>query len=230
MTAKQDNSNLAAKLMLRRHFLEAYHADGSANVLDCCQGNGVLWARLRNEFRTAGYWGLDVKPSKGRLKLASERVLAQPGWPQNVVDIDTYGSPWALWLAMLPNVTKDTTVFLTVGRRGIANKNLTPKSLTDDEAKAIGFGIDLYRLGGKQLQTYFGSKIAALADAYLLARLFEHDLEAVEAVEVVGGTATRYIGIRLKYTRKVDRMTNGQGADNAMPILSTTTLGGNGHV
>ena len=53
---KTDNAHVRAKLDLRRHFLRTYHADGSANVLDCCQGSAVLWSTLRREFKLAGYW------------------------------------------------------------------------------------------------------------------------------------------------------------------------------
>src|SRR6266576_3131176 len=112
---KTDNTSPAAKLELRRYFLRAYHATEPIHVLDCCQATGFLWRTLRKEFPLASYWGLDLKPKKGRLKLDSVRVLAQPGWPQNVVDVDTYGSPWKHWTALLPHVTKPLTVFLTIG-------------------------------------------------------------------------------------------------------------------
>lgn len=103
---KTDNTNLPAKLDLRRRFLRKYHAEDPANVLDCCQGDGVIWKTLRREFTIAGYWGVDTKRKPGRLRLDSSRILAQAGWLQNVVDIDTYGSPWRHWLAMLPNVKR----------------------------------------------------------------------------------------------------------------------------
>lgn len=57
MTRKTDNSNLGAKLDLRRYFLRKYHGEEPAHVLDCCQGDGVIWARLRQEFPLASYWG-----------------------------------------------------------------------------------------------------------------------------------------------------------------------------
>jgi hypothetical protein len=92
--AKTDNHDPRAKLELRRYFLRKYHGDGLARVLDCCQGSGLLWGTLRQEFECESYWGLDLKRKPGRLSIDSSRVLAQPGWPQDVIDIDTYGSPW----------------------------------------------------------------------------------------------------------------------------------------
>jgi len=116
MTAKKtDNHNLGAKLALREYFLGKYHGSG-AHVLDCCQGDQVIWSALRKKFRIQTYWGLDKKPKVGRLKLDSVRVLEQPGWTQDVVDIDTYGSPWKHWSAMLPHVVRPMSVFLTIGQ------------------------------------------------------------------------------------------------------------------
>ncbi|HZU48538.1 MAG TPA: hypothetical protein VFA16_15010, partial [Mycobacterium sp.] len=90
---KTDNGNLEAKLGLRRHFLRRYHMENKPMVLDCCQGDGIIWRKLRQEFE-CDYWGVDVKPKRGRLSIDSVRILAQPGWPHDVLDIDTYGSPW----------------------------------------------------------------------------------------------------------------------------------------
>lgn len=106
MSIKTDNKDPAAKLELRRHFLRTYHARGPVHVLDCCQATGFLWRTLRAEFAVTSYWGLDLKPKKGRLQLDSVRVLQQRGWNQNVVDVDTYGSPWKHWAALLPNITQ----------------------------------------------------------------------------------------------------------------------------
>jgi len=57
MITKTDNGHLIAKLDLRRHFLRKYHAGDPANLLDCCQGSGVIWSHLRREFPVASYWG-----------------------------------------------------------------------------------------------------------------------------------------------------------------------------
>ncbi|MEN3369967.1 MAG: hypothetical protein V7609_2110 [Verrucomicrobiota bacterium] len=107
MSKKTDNHNPDAKLTLRRHFLNRYHVpivaygDTSIRVLDCCQASGRLWGVLRREFAGVEYWGVDVRPKKGRLKIDSVRILDQPGVTQNVIDIDTYGSPFKHWMALL---------------------------------------------------------------------------------------------------------------------------------
>jgi hypothetical protein len=186
MAGKVDNHNLEAKLALRRHFLRKYHADQPIHVLDCCQGGGLLWRELRKEFETASYWGLDLKPKKGRLKLDSVRVLQQPGWPQNVIDIDTYGSPWKHWQAMLPNIQQPVTAFLTRGSH-------TTEPLDEFERRAIGL------VFSRPIARAFYPKIqmADFAIRACITRLIG-GIMLVEAAEAVSGGNARYIGVRLE--------------------------------
>lgn len=181
--AKTDNHDPTAKLDLRRYFLRKYHARKAPRVIDCCQGSGLLWDVLKREFRLASYWGLDVKPKPGRLKLASERVLEQPGWQADVVDVDAYGSPWAHWNALLPNVVQPTTVFLTIGQvmMGVDGRLL----------RAMG-------LGRLKIPPALAVRIQEKGVSYLLARSCDHSKIAVEAVEAVSDGSARYIGIHLK--------------------------------
>src|SRR3954469_21082851 len=106
-----ENSHLKAKLDLRRHYLERYHAAGERRVFDGFQAKGLLWSILRKEFPLASYWGVDLVEKKGRIKVDSARVLAQPGWNANIVDLDAYGSPWKHWLGVLKNAERSLTVF-----------------------------------------------------------------------------------------------------------------------
>jgi hypothetical protein len=186
MAKKTDNHNLPAKLALRRYFLRKYHSSGPAHVLDCCQGGGVLWKVLRKEFAVASYWGVDLKPRKGRLKIDSTRILAQTGWPQNVVDIDTYGSPWKHWEAMLPNVSRPTTVFLTSGMVALGGT-----SLTKEVKEALG-------LGGIMPPKAIVAKLQAIAASYCLARACNHNIIISEAIEAVSDGNACYIGVRLE--------------------------------
>jgi len=184
MTAtKTDNSDPSAKLELRRYFLRKYHAEEAPQVLDCCQGQGVLWKRLRREFELASYWGLDIKPRKGRLKLDSVRVLSQPGWPQNVVDVDTYGSPWKHWEALLGNLRRPTTVFLTVG--------LVYLGIDRAELHSLG-------LGGMMIPPGIGRKLHEIAVSTLLTRGCVYDNLTIEIVEAVSTGSARYFGVRLE--------------------------------
>src|SRR5262245_58061129 len=113
---KTDNGNIRAKLELRRYFLHKYHTDGQARVLDCCQGRAMLWRQLAGEFELGSYWSLDLKPNRGRLKLDSTRLLEQPGWEFDVIDVDTYGLPWTHYEGILRNLSQPAvTVFLTLG-------------------------------------------------------------------------------------------------------------------
>lgn len=188
---KTDNHDPRAKLALRRHFLAKYHAEDRANVLDCCQGSGVLWGQLREEFQLAGYWGLDVKPKKGRLKIDSVRILAQAGWSQNVIDIDTYGNPWKHWLAMLPNVVKPLTVFLTCGG-GKASAFGQGSPMTKDELAALGLVFPTLKIPAT-----FAHQLHRISTRYILAEAYRFGLTITEAIEAESSGNARYIGLRL---------------------------------
>lgn len=191
MVSKTDNADPRAKLELRRYFLRKYHADSPPVVLDCCQGGGLLWKRLREEFPVASYWGVDLKPKKGRLKLDSVRILGQPGWPQNVVDVDTWGSPWKHWEALLPNLSQPITVFLTIGQwqMGTDSKIL----------EALG-------IGGLKIPPGIAIRLHGIALSYCLTKSYGHALIMVEAVEALSAGSARYIGVRLEPGK-----TNGHG-------------------
>ena len=185
MAKKTDNHNPESKLKLRRHFLEKYHADGKATVFDCCQGGGVMWDAIRRTHPVASYWGVDVKPKKGRLKIDSVRVLQQ-GVSQNVIDIDTYGSPWKHWFAMLPKVTQPVTVFLTIGS--------TMFKGATDSAVLAALGSVFTQL--KLPETFYG-RLDEIGVNYCLAKGCDFATIS-EAVEVSSTGNARYIGIRLE--------------------------------
>jgi hypothetical protein len=191
MARKTDNHDPRAKLDLRRYFLRKYHGYGHPiDVLDCCQGGGLLWRTLRREFPVGTYWGLDLKPRKGRLALDSSRVLAQPGWPQNVIDIDTYGAPWKHWAALLPNLGHPTTVFLTIGQWQMGTDRRILASLG---------------LRGMAIPPGICRQLHDFALSYMLTRSCDYGIIIIEAVEAVSTGRTRYVGIRLEPgSRKAD--------------------------
>lgn len=184
MSKKTDNSSLSSKLKLRRHFLAQY--PGSLRVIDCCQGNGFLWNKLRDEFELESYWGLDKKPRPGRLKIDSVRVLAKPGWDANVIDIDTYGSPWKHWKALLPNVTEPVTVFLTIGVVLIGTDRY--------ESYSLGLSEEMLKHTPDSLRL----PLHDLAIPYCLQRAHQHGLRLREVKESDSSMNARYFGIRLE--------------------------------
>jgi len=190
---QKDNSNLQAKLKLRRCFLDKYHSAGDANVLDCCQGTAVMWNQLRQEYDLAGYWGVDEKAGRGRIQIDSAKILAQPGWPQNVIDVDTYGTPWKHWINMLPNVTRPLTVFLTIGRSGPGPKRA---KIPQEALGAMGLTID-----GLSVMSLTGH-FFEMSIHYCLAAALNHDLRIVECVEAFTTPVDRwrvpYMGVRLE--------------------------------
>jgi hypothetical protein len=181
---KVDNGNWAAKLNLREYFLGKYHNDRPPLVLDCCQGNGIIWEKLRMRHALAGYWGVDLKPRMGRLLIDSVQILQQPGWPQNVIDIDTYGLPWKHWMAMLPNVSQPTTVFMTIGRIGWTMV---------DASGLAAMGLSAMRPPPAILMRLHG-----LALDYLLHKPSDYGLRIVEASQAAGRGQVLYVGVRLE--------------------------------
>lgn len=181
-----DNGNEEAKLTLRRRFLDLYHRDSPIHVIDCCQGNGVMWKTLRAEYPVATYWGLDMKPKAGRMKVDSARLLATPGWVANLIDIDTYGNPWTHWEALLPNVSGPLTVIMTWGQ-------LAFSPVEGGSLRSLGIGFDLPTSLG------FGRSLCPLA---MRARVYEAELRGlrvVDAVKVEGARGiTHYFGVRLE--------------------------------
>ena len=125
---------------------------------------------------------MDVKPKAGRLKVDSVRILCQPGWPQNVVDIDTYGSPWRHWLAMLPRVSRPMSVFLTVG--------LGMLGTSSEERAALGLA-DLPVPTEMMRRLHYRACEACLAVAL-------DTCNVIEVREVTTTARTRYYGVRLE--------------------------------
>lgn len=191
-STKTDNANPAAKHALRRHFLRKYHtAENPIRVLDCCQGSGKIWRKLANEFPIRS-WGLDVKPRPGRLKIDSARVLAAGGYAETVIDIDTYGSPWKHWAALLDTCDHPVTVFLTIGLVKIGGGNF-------DHSLLPVLGLNFQRL---DLPNSLGAKLSDLA---LAASLAPHasPFKIVDALESPNpGGSARYIGLRLEMSAK----------------------------
>lgn len=184
MDKKTDNGNLSAKLTLRRYFLDKYH-DRNFHVLDCCQGSGVIWNKLRSEYDLASYWGLDVKRKPGRLRLDSARVLQQPGWSQNVIDVDTYGSPWEHWSGILANFRDAVTVFLTIGQ------------VTYGGSRLINVVRHSLGIGKLKIPNAIGAKLNAFATIPLISTANE-SATIVEAAEAFPSGNARYIGVRLE--------------------------------
>lgn len=182
MTKQVDNANPKAKLDLRRYFLRRYHAESPPHVIDCCQGDGLLWRTLRGEFKTASYWGMDLKVRRGRMKIDSARVLEQPGWRADVIDVDTYGSPWRHWHNLIRTAPGPVTVFLTDGswHMGVDKTMLA----------ALGLG-KLAVPPGIAIRLREPGMLASLGAAVSIG------LEIVEAIEAESGRNVRYFGVRL---------------------------------
>ena len=185
MQAKTDNHAPHAKLDLRRYMLDKYPEPDGFDVFDACQGSGFLWRTLRNEYAIKSYWGVDKKKRGGRLMIDSVKILGQPGLTANVIDIDTYGEPWEQWLALLPNVARRTTVFLTVGFSQMGGGNISNRMRT-----ALNIP--------PSTPITLAAKTRGMGVRYLMTQVVQHGILIVEAVEVVSTHLTRYLGLRLE--------------------------------
>jgi hypothetical protein len=179
------NKDPEAKLALRRHFLDKYHADQPPRVFDCCQGNALLWTQLRKEYDVASYWGVDLEPKKGRLKINSIRVLNQPGWAYDVIDVDTFGSPWDHYDAILRNLKRPATVFLTIGREG-GGRILHSNAFGGKYLKLPARTPDLLKV-----------RVAIESVDKLIWRCTEFGLHPEEACMAVSDASAGYYGVRL---------------------------------
>lgn len=195
MTAqtKIDNRFLSSKLLLRRHFLQRYPP---SSVLDCCQGEGVLWNILRKEFIVPSYFPVDVKRRKGRLPIDSVRLVSLPGASFDVVDIDTYGSPWKHWFALLPNLHNDCTVFLTIGSTRTA---ACPQHVDSLALNAAGL---IFRNLHCPLSLL--ALMERLTHDYCLALASKYGMKTVEIAEAFPQKNARYLGLRLQVRKEND--------------------------
>lgn len=187
---KTDNANLAAKLVLRRHFLDRYHSGGAVSVFEACQGAGLIWTALRRSYPAIDVWVVDLKRRAGRLQVDSERLMALAGLSADVVDIDTYGCPWGHWLALLPHVTAPVTVFLTEGLVKIGGGKV---------AHEVREGVGAVFPTLAAPHSLLNKVVPALAWRHLISRAAAHGLAVREIVEAPNpGGHARYFGVRLE--------------------------------
>lgn len=144
-----------------------------------------MWAALKKEFALSTYWAADLKHKKGRMKIDSVALCQQVGLKQNVIDVDTYGSPWKHWEAICQNITRPTTVFLTWGqqRQGVDS--------------VLGKAVGLDRLTIKPPQTCF-LFLSRWCLPYLLGLALQRS-RVIECKEMeTSSTTARYFGVRLE--------------------------------
>ena len=192
MNGKVDNKRLDAKLLVRRYFLDRYHSSSPPRVIDCCAGSGVIWQALRQDYRIRSYWGLDAKKSAGRIAARSERILECPGWQADIVDVDTYGSPWKHWAQILSHGPTPLTVFLTVGQVVMGASTLSAEAL-------VALGVVFPTLA---VSPGLMAKIHPLVIPFQLTYLGRSDKVVVEAKQIIiaglGATRVVYVGLRLE--------------------------------
>jgi hypothetical protein len=180
-----DNRFLATKLLLRRHFLDKYHKPRPFTVFDACCGEQVIWKTLRKEYAGVEYFGADRVKTK--LKVDSARLCEDPAFAAyDVIDIDTYGSPWKHFFNLLPNIKKPTTLFLTSGSSGAFNNmsNVVIRAMGLSELPSIPVSL-LSNVNTKY------------ATDYCLAQAEAHGLRYLEIKEALPRQNARYFGVRL---------------------------------
>lgn len=200
-TKQTDNANLEAKLELRRYFMRRYHPTGAC-VFDACRGDKAIWTRLQSELTSAPdtcdtpaapcrirYFGVDVKPKRGVLKADSLRILAHTDISRyDVIDIDTHGLPWKHYRAMLPNIKRAVTVFLTLGHA------LNTAGAFNDKGVAQVLGIKFPTL---KLPPAIIARVTDVAIPAFIWQCSEHGLEVQDFTEAERSQHARYFGLRL---------------------------------
>ena len=135
---KLDSGRMGPKLAVRSAIVQGM---GGLSVLDCCAGAGVIWDEMRKRWPVVSYAAIDVKPRRaGTVRVDSVDVLRQWRIDQfNVIDVDTYGEPWAHWSVLAPRIKGGVAVFLTHGHVG------GPMELSKHARRVMGipFGWDL---------------------------------------------------------------------------------------
>lgn len=186
MTVKTDNHNLSAKQELRAYFLSRYDT-GNHDVADCFQGSGKVWAQLIVQYGVKKYLGLDVKKQRGRLAIDSAQYLKSEGWSHNVIDLDSYGSPWKHYFAALQNMPKRATIFLTIGMIRIGGGGNLQK-----EVERI-IGIDRLNVPAS-----IKGALNEFCIKYCLQCCYGYGINIIEARESVAEGNAKYIGLRLE--------------------------------
>lgn len=185
MGGKTDNDNLASKLALREHFLDRF---GGSSVLDCCAGAGVIWEYLLLHRPEIEYTAIDDHGTLGAIPADSLPLIPILGRDCDVIDIDTYGSPWEHWVSVLRDTPpRPLTVCLTFGASMLG-------ALTVESLKAIGMHsamartvpIGMHKAIGMLLPTYM------MALPPMLGWRVEYHAESRR------GKTARYIGVRLQ--------------------------------
>jgi hypothetical protein len=186
---KTDNTYMRHKLDIRRYFLKKYHEGNKPHVFDCCQGSGCLWTQLCQEYEIGNYWGVDLKPKKGRLKVDSIKIVSQKGLDADIIDIDTYGLPWKHFLGLIPNIEKPTTIFLTIGQVKIMGGNM---------GKIAMETLGLPNKTPQSLAVKFFDK----SIVYCCNIVAKYDIILIEVVEAVSDGNAKYYGLRLEPKRR----------------------------
>jgi hypothetical protein len=113
---KTDNRNLRQKVDLRSALCGELAEP--LRVLDLYSGEGRIWTAMRQLFQVVSYTPVDEKPRQPgtiKMKVDARTVKAFKIENFNVLDIDSYGEPWGIFEAVLPQIVKPTAVFLTYG-------------------------------------------------------------------------------------------------------------------
>ena len=114
----------------------------------------------------------------------SVRYLRRAGWTHNLIDIDTYGSPWAHWAAIFSGPPRPPVmgIVLTVG-----STRSSIGAMSDEEKIALG-------LNALRVPTLLAGRLRGMAvDACLTRTCGYRIIEAWEAPN--DHVSARYIGV-----------------------------------
>lgn len=137
---KNDNTSLRDKIRLRE-FVLSNSGLTDVRVLDLFAGEGHVWNGVRQTFPIASYTAIDKKPRmpgtiKATVSPETVRILPLDGF--TVIDVDTYGEPWAIWQELAQKIHRRAAVFLTHGHMS------SPAGINVSRAALEMMGIPVY--------------------------------------------------------------------------------------
>lgn len=113
---KVDNRSLTSKVTIRKWLIDQLGLT-DVRVLDLCTGTGAVWSEMEKHCSISRWTKIDKNVrAPGTLKMdATLAAKSLPLTEYNIIDIDPYGDPWDIYLAVLPRITQRIGVVVTNG-------------------------------------------------------------------------------------------------------------------
>jgi hypothetical protein len=140
---------------------------------------------------------LDIVPVEGTLTVDSKRYLNRE-LDYDVIDIDSYGSPFQHYNIALRNISKPTIFFLTYGSAGVGYSAISRATV-----ELVNFFPDLcdFRFSKTLIKGQIAApalllKVTNVATEYHLAQAYKYGHEVDLCIFASPGPTAKYFGLR----------------------------------